>query len=44
YYTPLAAVYGITSLGDDYKMVDYGEGVNEEVDTLRDKIRKEVLK
>ncbi|SEG37743.1 hypothetical protein SAMN04487934_1201, partial [Eubacterium ruminantium] len=42
YYTPLAAVYGITSLGDDYKMVDYGEGVNEEVNTLRDKIRKEV--
>lgn len=42
YYTPLAAVYGISSLGKEYEMIDYGEGVNEEVNALRKKIREKL--
>lgn len=47
YYTPLAVNYGITSLGNDYKMEKYitkeGDTVscNDEINTLRRKIRKQ---
>ena len=34
YYTPLAAVFGITSLGDDYTMKSYGLSGNDDVSNL----------
>lgn len=50
YYTPLAVNYGITSLGDEYKMEKYvskdGDSVscNDEINALRRKIRKQYKK